>query len=179
MAQIRQVVSETLQATVRRLLPSQQGFTEDLQASNVIQPIIDLTPSAEGSSLPVDLSRALAFGSQTAFSVTNTTTVIVNNTGFYRVMGIANIRNNSTAAQTCSFSMSDGLSNKTLFTYSTMAALNQDSFNCIPFDFIVFLDSGDSLSAVSGAATSLLAGSTRQVADISGNLVNPDGFSAT
>ena len=61
MAQITQITSEALQATIRRLLPSQQGFGEDLQASNVITPIIDLTPTAEGSSLSENLSTALAW----------------------------------------------------------------------------------------------------------------------
>lgn len=55
MAQVKPVTSEALQATVRRLLPSQNGFTEDLQASNVIIPTLNLTPSAEGSELPLEL----------------------------------------------------------------------------------------------------------------------------
>ena len=59
MSQIIRITSEALQATVRRLLPSQQGFGEDLQASNVITPVIDLTPTAEGSQLPIDFARAL------------------------------------------------------------------------------------------------------------------------
>ena len=41
------VTSEALQSTVRRLLPSQQGFGSDLEATNLIQPVIDLTPTAE------------------------------------------------------------------------------------------------------------------------------------
>ena len=61
------VNSETLQAQIRDLLPSQAGFGSELRASNVITPIIDLTATAEGSGLPQDFARALAFGSQTAF----------------------------------------------------------------------------------------------------------------
>jgi len=91
MAQIRQVVSESLQATIRDLLPSQQGFTEDLQASNVITPIIDLTPSAEGSTLQTDLQQALNFGGATAHSIANTTSTIINSPGFYRVTGVVNL----------------------------------------------------------------------------------------
>ena len=45
MAQLINLTSEALQATIRRLLPSQQGFGEDLQATNVVTPIIDLTPT--------------------------------------------------------------------------------------------------------------------------------------
>ena len=57
MAQIINITSEALQATIRRLLPSQQGFGEDLQATNVVQPIIDLTPTAEGTVLPVSYTH--------------------------------------------------------------------------------------------------------------------------
>ena len=40
------VNSEALQTTIRDLLPSQNGFGSELQASNVITPIIDLTATA-------------------------------------------------------------------------------------------------------------------------------------
>ena len=50
--EITPITSEALQAVIRRLLPSQRGFGDDLQATNLITPIIDLTPTAEGSSIP-------------------------------------------------------------------------------------------------------------------------------
>ena len=84
------VNSETLQTQIRDLLPSQNGFGSELQASNVITPIIDLTAAAEGSGLPFDLQEAIAFGSQTSFSQVGAgTTTIANSTGFYRVMRIS------------------------------------------------------------------------------------------
>ena len=85
MAQLINITSEALQATVRRLLPSQQGFGEDLQAQNVITPIIDLTPTAEGSSVPVQLQEAF-FAGQASQSIRNGGTVtLVNTPGFWRV----------------------------------------------------------------------------------------------
>ena len=93
MAQITSVTSESLQAKIRELLPSQQGFGEDLQAQNVIVPIVDLTAAAEGSDVPLYQQQAIAFGSQTAFDVSNTTTVIANTAGFYRIFGVASVRN--------------------------------------------------------------------------------------
>lgn len=178
MAQIRQVVSEQLQATIRRLLPSQQGFTEDLQASNVITPIIDLTPSAEGDTLPVDLARAIAFGSQTAFNVRNATSVLVNNTGFYRIFGAATTDINSSTS-TVTFSMSDGLSTKVIWGLEAAINGTSDSQTSNVFDFIVFLDSGDSLSCTASNGGCNAIGSTRQVADINGNIVNPSGFTSS
>lgn len=178
MAEIRQVVSETLQATVRRLLPSQQGFTEDLQASNVITPIIDLTPSAEGSSLPTDLARAIAFGSQTAFNVDNGTSVVANNAGFTRIQGVSTVyAGGATSPQYNEILLSDGLSTKIVWAHSMQFNLI-NAFTSIAFDLIVFLDSGESMSVRSDANCRII-GSTRQVADISGNIVNPDGFTSS
>tara|TARA_Y100000356_G_C11251438_1_gene287321 strand:+ start:1063 stop:1599 length:537 start_codon:yes stop_codon:yes gene_type:complete len=175
MAQIRQVVSESLQSTVRRLLPSQQGFTEDLQASNVITPIIDLTPSAEGSSLPVDLSRALAFGSQTAFSVNNSSAVIANAAGFWRIFGAGAVMEQSGVDTALSFTMTDGLSTKTIWAM-TLESGSSTRFLPAQYDFVVFLDSGESISIVSNSGNVHSSGSARQVADINGELVNPSGF---
>ena len=82
MSQIISITSEALQATVRRLLPSQQGFGEDLQASNVILPVIDLTPTAEGSQLPNDLARSLNFGGATEYAAFGAAATLMNTPPF-------------------------------------------------------------------------------------------------
>lgn len=177
MAQIRQVVSESLQATIRRLLPSQQGFSEDLQATNVITPIIDLTPTAEGSQLPTDLSRAIAFGSQTSFGSHNSTVTIVNTTGFYRIFGCASVSSSGTADEIARFDLSDGLTTKTVW----LLEASQDGVGglaAIQFDFVVFMNSGETLSGFTTARTHM-DGSSRQIADINGNIVNPSGFTVS
>lgn len=169
MAEIVPVVSETLEAQVRNLLPSQRGFGEDLQASNVIMPIIDLTAAAEGTSVPQYQSQAIAFGSQTAFAVRNQTTVIANTPGFYRVIGTANITGSSSRAK---IQMSDGLSTKDVWQ---MANDSTDT-SSQQIDLIFFLTSGDSLSLNSNTVDCFIDGSVRQVADVNGNVVNPVGF---
>ena len=108
MAQLINITSEALQATIRRLLPSQQGFGEDLQATNVVTPIIDLTPTAEGSSVPQYLQTAVSFEDATAFSISNTTTDIVTTPGFYRIFGCATMTQTSSSGQTCDFGTTDG-----------------------------------------------------------------------
>lgn len=178
MAQIRQVVSESLQATIRRLLPSQQGFTEDLQATNVITPIIDLTPTAEGSALREDLASAIAFGSQTAFAVSGASTVIINNAGFYRVFGTATLLQPSGTLGTATFTMSDGLSTKTVWDLRLEQG-NANTSATVALDFVVFLDSGDSLSATTVGSNGRIQGSYRQIADLNGEIVNPSGFSSS
>ena len=175
MSQIINITSEALQATIRRLLPSQQGFGEDLQATNVITPIIDLTPTAEGSEVRADLQTALAFGSQTAFVAQNSTVTLANSGGFWRITGVSNIEQNSGASVTSEIQLSDGLSVKRVFIHQLTAGTANNG-NSVIFDYTVFLRPGDSMSAFSSNTDSVLTGSYRQVADSQGNLINPSGF---
>ena len=174
MAQIIQITSEALQRTVRRLLPSQQGFGEDLQASNVIQPIIDLTPSAEGSEVRQDLQTALAFGSQTAHNVSNTTTTLINTPGFFRIYGAINVYEIS-VTQGVLFNLSDGLSNKKILEQRAITATPSDFAFSNVLDFTIFLRAGDSLTCTSTQYAEFV-GSSRQIATVNGELVNPVGF---
>lgn len=178
MAQIIRITSEALQATVRRLLPSQQGFGEDLQASNVIQPIIDLTPTAEGSVLPGYLQTALAMDSQTAFSLAaNTTSSLITTAGFFRIIGYGNTGIHTGGTQrTSKFQITDGLSTQIIHEFRNLAGVNDEVVNW-SYDFNVFLNPGETLQGVTEAAC-VLSGSTRQIADSTGNLVNPAGFTS-
>ena len=179
MAQIRQVVSEALQATVRRLLPSQQGFTEDLQATNVITPVIDLTPTAEGDVLPVDLSRALAFGSQTAFYNDSAGSVtLANSPGFYRVVAGSTLEPDGTNDAGSYFSLVNGVTTKIIWRHQ-MRNSSTDFATAVQFDFIVFLATGDSLVQTNATNKGRIGGSYRQVADVNGNIVQPSGFSSS
>lgn len=174
-AQIIQVTSEALQAKVRQLLPSQQGFGVDLQASNVIMPVIDLTATAEGSTLPTELQNAIAFGSVTAVAATTGTTTLANTAGFWRIWGDSSIVDN-VAGNNVAFTMTDGLSTKTIWkninygTNGVSQSINQQH------DFYVWLDSGESISVVCSGTYSQFNGCYRQIADTNGNLVNPSGY---
>lgn len=172
--QVTSVTSEALQATIRRLLPSQQGFGEDLQASNVIIPVVDLTQTAEGSILATGLQTALAFGSQTGFDEENSTQVVANTAGFHRIIGTAALETNTGSDLSCSFTMTDGLSVKTVWKITS--DINSGIGYATQFDFNVYLNSGDSISVVSSAVGAHIAGSSRPIADVNGNLINPSGF---
>jgi len=175
MPQIINITSEALQATIRRLLPSQQGFGEDLQASNVITPVIDLTPTAEGSGLPDYLQSAASFGNVTAFSVINTTSTLINTAGFYRVLGSVVFQDSTPGQNFSGFRLSDGLANKTVWGISLQQSSNTEH-ECLSYDFNVFLDSGENLNCISNDGTIAFIGSTYQLADINGVLTNPSGF---
>jgi len=162
------VTSEALQLKLRQLLPSQQGFGTDLSASDTIIPIIDLTAAAEGSDIPESLQQALSFGSQTAFSVQNTTTTIQNNTGFWRIWGVAQMN----AGAGVSVNLTDGVTTKLIAQY---AATSSAFYQNVPFDFITFFAPGESMTVVANA-NGRYGGSVRQVATIDGILINPTGF---
>jgi len=169
------VNSEELQSQIRDLLPSQNGFGSELQASNVITPIIDLTATAEGSKLPVSMQQALAFGSQTAFDANNSSVLLMNSPGFWRVTGAASVAVSSGGFFGVTFQMTDGLSTKDVWRLAIGGNGGDQNASC-NYDLVFFLRPGDSLSALSGASGCVLAGSYRQIATGDGTLVNPTGF---
>lgn len=179
MAQVTSITSETLQAKIRELLPSQQGFGEDLQASNVILPVIDLTATAEGGGIAVSMQQALAFGSVTNYSQIGAgTTVIANTPGFFRIFGNVTMAP-ANAVHKVSFSLSDGLSTKIIWETGNLASIgtSQVVWNANP-DFIVFLDTGESVSTTCSTNNyTASVGCSRQIATVNGTLVNPSGFS--
>ena len=171
------VNSEQLQAQIRDLLPSQDGFGSELQASNVITPIIDLTAAAEGSGLPSYLQTALAFGSQTAFDVSNATTDLAATPGFWRFFGSMTSNAESPASNTIgSFVLNDGSTTKTILTCRNRATTSNITATNLLFDFVVWLRAGDKVQAVSPNVAAIITGSFRQLADSTGTLVNPSGY---
>jgi len=166
--------SQELEDKVRELLPSQGGAGAgfDLSASTQIIPIIDLTESAEGSNVRQDLQTAISFTAATAFDVTGGSSTIINNTGYFRVFGSISLRPNPGADEEATFDLTDGATTKKVYGINLPASSNI-SVNTFPYDFVVFLKAGDSLIANSLSTASHFIGSTRQIADIAGSLVNP------
>lgn len=172
MAQITSVTSEALQAEVRRLLPSQQGFGEDLQASNVITPIIDLTSVAEGTNVPQYQAQAINLGGITVFSIGATTTTITTGSGFFKVSGYVNMSVTSGP----SFSITDGTTTKKFYDLVNLAVTNADTRKIL-VDFVVFCKAGDSVTCTNGTATIPAVLYVQQLADVNGVTTLPSGFS--
>ena len=158
--------NQELENKVRNLLPSQGGAGAgfDLSASTQIIPIIDLTESAEGSNVRADLQTALSLNSQTPFNITNTTTTIINNTGYFRIFGSVYFGNSGDA----NFKLTDGVTTKLILNYSSNGTVFNNSF-----DFNVFMEAGESMTIRSTSNNCTVVGSTRQIASIDGILVNP------
>ena len=90
---------------------------------------------------------------------------IFNTTGYFRVFGTANF---NAAAANITFILSDGATNKTVLDFDSKASINIQTY-----DFIVFIAAGDSLLVSSNNSGAAFRGNTRQIADISGNLIDP------
>lgn len=174
-SEIKTVTSESLEAAYRALTPSQSGFTQDLMASNTIIPVLDLTASAEGTNVPEYQAQALAFGSQTAFNAENSSVVLANSPGFYRILFTATNRGTSATSAFARLTMTDGLSVKTVWEANLRSGATQTTTTGVT-DLIIFLSAGDSITATTTLTGCVLVGSSRQVADVNGNVVYPSGF---
>lgn len=175
MAQITSVTSEALQSTIRKLLPSQQGFGEDLQASNVITPIIDLTQTAEGSSLPNYLQTALSLTDATTFSVNNGSNAIINTAGFWQINANFTSRASTSGNDIGDIRLSDGTTTKNVIRYQT-DAVSTGGLTSQYIVVVICLSAGETITIVSNSDRMFVDGSARQIATLDGTLVNPTGF---
>lgn len=169
MAQEFFINDQQLEDKIRQLLPSQGGLGAgfDLSASTQIIPIVDLTESASGSNLREDLQTSMSLDSITSFNISNTTTTIANNTGYFRIFGTVVTGSNDPAR----FSLTDGVTTKIISDFGYAAG----SGNLIvPVDFVVFLAASQSVTATSGSSNQIISGNSRQIATINGELVNPN-----
>lgn len=173
MAQEFTIKSENIESKINQLLPSQGGFGAgvDFSASTMVVPIVDLTETAEGSALRQDLQSALSLTSVTSFSVQNATTTIINTTGYFRIFGAYASITDSGDTSFGGFAITDGLTTKNLIRFKNNQSATINKVEQI-YDFIVFLEAGDSVVCFADNSKCQLDGCTRQIADISGNLVN-------
>lgn len=174
--QVKTITSEALEAAYRNLTPSQDGFTEDLMASNTIIPILDLTESAEGSAVPEFLQRAMDFASDTKLAVNNTQT-IANTAGFWQINYQISMGSNTGGDEEGYISISDGISSKKLIDFWIRDnATNPAQSYGVQDTIVVWLNSGDTITSTSTDVDVRVSTSTRQIADVNGVLVNPQGF---
>jgi len=173
MAQEFTINSSTIEQKINQLLPSQggNGAGIDFSASTMVIPIVDLTESAEGSQIRQDLQTALSLTTANVFNVRNTTTTLIQTTGYWRVFGNSCIASSTTTTISNQIQITDGITTKEIYEHR-MVPTTSVLVNTVPFDFNVFLEAGDSLVFVSGATTAILSGSVRQLANITGGLTD-------
>ena len=173
--QTKSITSESLEAAYRALTPSQEGFTEDLMASNVIIPVLDLTSSAEGTSTPSYLTRAWDFttGHNT---ITSGTTTLITNTGFWQV-DLSFQSDTGSGSREAKIEIDDGVGSKVVWETNVSPSGSNNPSVVMENSFVVFLRSGDSLKATATTPSSMFLDVWyRQIADINGVITNPSGF---
>ena len=172
MAQEFTIKSQQIEDKINQLLPSQGGFQPgvDFSASTMVIPIVDLTETAEGSSLRQDLQSALSFNSE-VYSVNNTTTTIINTTGYYQILNTFTGQPSSTAGKEGTINLTDGVTTKALYKLRLPSSSNL-SLIADTKSVIVFVQAGQSIT-IGADNTVIMSGSARQIADINGNLINP------
>ena len=174
------VTDEALEKKFRDTFKSQGGaeLVDDLYASGVIMPIVDFTAAAQGSELRPDLQVAWDFA--TGFSSTSGgTTFVISTPGFWKIDVNVNGYFPSTVSQSVSLAIFDGSVSKPIYEIESLAAANE--LSAVTDDkFVIFLRSGDSLVATHSTVNFFKMNvAYRQIADVSGNLVNPLGFTSS
>jgi len=167
--------SQELEDKIRSLLPSQGGAGAgfDLSASTQIIPVIDLTESAAGSNLRQDLQIAHSHSTATTFDVSNATTTIISNTGYFRVTGTVFMSYfGNTSIQRLRFNLNDGATDKDIYDIQPIGFGTANLMQITPLDFNVFIPAGGSANIIA-TQYARFSGSTRQIADITGELTNP------
>lgn len=178
------VTDEALEKKFRDTFKSQGGaeLVDDLYASGVIMPVVDFTAAAQGSELRSDLQTAWDFAtSQLTVTANGTPQTMTTTPGFYKVNLVASTNDFArasvvTIAQIVLF---DGASTKPIWRWSTVGQAGTAPQALTSAEFIVFVRSGDTLRAVKLASSEVLDVWYRQIADVSGNLVNPLGFTSS
>jgi hypothetical protein len=173
------VTSEALEKKFRDTFPAQGGaeLIQDLYAQGVIVPTIDFSDAALGSVLPQDLQQAWDFATGQV-SINGATTAIVANSGFWKVDATVVADFIGAGASSARLEITNGITTKKIWDVDFYIGTGA-FFGPVRWEGIVFLRSGDTLQGVSGTAIEFLSVSYRQIADVSGNLVNPLGFVST
>ena len=165
------LTDEALEKRFRDTFRSQGGaeLVDDLYASGVIVPVVDFTQAAEGTILPSYLQTAWDSATTLVTRSGAGSTTLINTPGFWKIDLIWTHSGSGNAA----ISFSDGISSKNVWRGAPLAGSSS-----LEETFYWFLRSGDSLTLTCTSGNEINAW-YRQVADVSGNLVDPSGFTSS
>lgn len=174
------VTDESLEKKFRDTFKSQGGaeLVDDLYASGVIVPVVDFTAAAEGSALRQDLQTAWDFATGLAEKDGSGTTVVLSTPGFWSCQFTLRFRDDNVSADTARIYINDGSTTKSIWKVVAASTPASNTEQILTWNNIVFLRSGDSLEFVQNTDF-YLSVAYRQIADVSGNLTNPLGFTSS
>ena len=170
MAQEFTIKSQNIENKINSLLPSQGGYQAgvDFSASTMVVPVVDLTETAEGSVLRQDLETSLSHDVTTT-NIENGTTTVIDTTGFFKCFASSSTIS-AAGSGTQTINITDGATSKILFDFQLFPI---SSGAIASVEFIVCVGSGESVTCTSGGANQPIRFVSRQIATITGQLVNP------
>ena len=168
------IVSETLQQEFRSTFPSQISSGRDLHVSDTIIPIVDFTTQASTTgALPTNLAQAYSFTNANAFNVNNTTTTVINIAGYWKISCNFSANQNAVTGDAGKIILNDGSTDKTLINFQTYGSGGPQSQITQFFEFILFLNAGESVKVFTSGTYSFGTGEARQLASSTGTIINP------
>lgn len=178
------ITDEALEKRFRDAFRSQGGaeLVDDLYAQGVIVPVVDFTAAASGQQLAENLQTAWDFSTGAAQITTATPTNIITNAGFWLVdLSYAGVRNLSSGRETATVDIFDGFTAKQVwaFTNNLSSGLAAESIGVLEAKFVVFLRANDVLRGKCQSSSSTLDVWYRQIATVTGDLVDPTGFTSS
>ena len=177
------ITDEALEKRFRDTFRSQGGaeLVDDLYAQGVIVPVVDFTQAATGDVLAENLQTAWDFSTGSLQIKTTTNQTIISNAGFWQVD--LSISQFAGVSQSTPFpnviELFDGATAKPVWATASLTGGSQSNGVVLESKFVVFLRSGDSLRGRVGITNNTLDVWYRQIADVSGNLTNPTGFTSS
>lgn len=173
---------EAIEENLNSNFPSQGQGNPPLyySLSEVVVPTYSINNVAEGSSLPEMLQTAWDFSTGALQITSGTPTNVITNTGFWLVdLSYAGVRNLGSGRESATVDIYDGVTAKQVwgFTNNVSGGLASESIGVLEAKFVVYLRSGDVLRGKCQSTSSTMDIWYRQIADVTGNLVNPLGFS--
>jgi len=173
------VTDEALEKRFRDTFRAQGGaeLVDDLYAQGVIVPIVDFTAAATGQQLSQNLQTAWDFSTGEAQQVGTGQTTAITTAGFWQVHITANVDFSGTNPNKANVIINDGSSGKSIWNVNDRISSHNEEF-IVNDQIIVFLRSSDSLVINADANASIFV-HYRQIATVSGDLVNPTGFTSS
>ncbi len=168
-------VSEDFQRSYRNRFPSQTSTGRDLHVSDVIIPVVDFTPTASGTSLPINLRQARSTGTtftQLTADVTNQDFIL--NTGFFQVFINSQLSADNTNGE-WSVKVTDGSTTQQVAGSYMLLGQSTDGVVNLNEDFIVYIPETfkATLSFSEGSGVGALSAYVTQVADVNGHETPP------
>ena len=177
------VTDEALEKRFRDTFRSQGGaeLVDDLYAQGVIVPIVDFTAAATGQQLAENLQTAWDFSTGFHNSSSGSTDIITT-AGFWQInLVVTGASVVNAAAGNLKLRIDDGVSTKTVWgrrSLNVSTSAHYDTVYAGPF--VVFLRAGDSLNVYHSISNYFEANVWyRQIATVSGDLIDPSGFTSS